>query len=229
VWHVISLLALHRFMFLGVVALTPMLIAIFTPISVINGWRFGRKSRIAMSAIVIYMIANMFFGPTIATNVVHVFGATGRATVTDSYATSTVYNNHHVIGYHILIRTADERTIDTKFEDDDFNVYPHHNAVTYPGVGDKFNVRYLSMFPKDFVIISNDDSPWAVGLRCSELRSRLRQANARYGFAPDTSSYRDDYVNAIQAVLNGNCGLNDDEVQSLQKDITDVRASHTQQ
>jgi hypothetical protein len=41
-----------------------------------------------------------------------------------------------------LEHTADGKIIETNFEQDDFNVYPPHNATTYPGQGAEFTVRY---------------------------------------------------------------------------------------
>jgi hypothetical protein len=118
---------------------------------------------------------NMFFGSGWADRLLHHYGTAAAATITDSYGTSTQYNNHDVMGYHVLIRTPGGKTVATHFEDDDFNVYPPHNETRYPGEGDIFTVRYLSRFPGDFVIISDDDSPWAHAGRCAELR-RTRDA-----------------------------------------------------
>ena len=69
--------------------------------------------------------------------------------------------------------------------DDDFNVYPPQNGVYYPQEGDVFNVSYIERFPQDFIISSNDDSPWAKSLSCYELNSAVREADNKQQFALD--------------------------------------------
>jgi hypothetical protein len=91
-------------------------------------------------------------------------------------------------------------------------------------VGDHFNVQYLKAFPQDFIIVSNDDSPWAAHLRCSDLGIRMAQAMAKYNFAPETSAYRTEYVDASQAYLSGNCCSSDNEKQQVQQQIADAKA-----
>ena len=151
-----------------------------------RSWRWVRAPLLIGTA-----VGNLMFGTWISGILVNVIGAEGQATITGSHGTGTVYNSHHVRAYDVLIRTADGRTIESGFEDDDFNVYPHHNATTYPGKGDEFNVRYLQHYPGDFVILGEDDSPWAHSLRCNRLAGTLDKAERKLRFAPDISSYRE--------------------------------------
>lgn len=109
------------------------------------------------------------------------------------------------MGHNVLIKTTDAKTIETSFTDADFNVYPPANAVTYPQQGDVFNVSYLATFPQDFVIISNDDSPWAHDLRCFGLNKRLREADAKQRFAAASKDLRQAYENAAQAAHEAAC------------------------
>ena len=45
-------------------------------------------------------------------------------------------------------------------------------------VGDRFNVRYLSMSPQRFVVITDDSSPWAVRERCYHLAKEIELIRA---------------------------------------------------
>ncbi|WP_024509870.1 hypothetical protein [Bradyrhizobium sp. ARR65] len=150
-------------------------------------------------------IGNLIFGPDVSAVLVHRFGTQGQATVTGSYDTGNSYNDRRVMGYKVLIKTADERTIQTSFEDDDFNVYPPANGVYYPQPGDVFNVSYIESFPEDFIIISNDDSPWAHALRCFELMSAVHEADGKQRFAPKSAEFRKSYEDALQTARAAGC------------------------
>lgn len=143
-----------------------------------------RRSRIAWGLPVVgALVANLVFGDALASRLLHRFGTSAAATVTGNYATSVQYNSHDVVGHHVLLRGADGRAVATSFEDDDFNVYPPHNATDYPGIGDVFTVRYLQRFPDDFTIVADDGSPWARARRCGALVEAQAQAGERAGFS----------------------------------------------
>jgi hypothetical protein len=111
----------------------------------------------------------------------------------------------------VLIRTVDGKVVETGFEDDDFNVYPPHNSVIYPGPGDEFSVRYVQRWPQDFIIIADDDSPWVHGLRCSRLRREVAEASSKRDFAPDAPDYRKAYDTAVAAAYAQGCAVNGDD------------------
>ncbi|QYE32990.1 MULTISPECIES: hypothetical protein [Sphingosinicellaceae] len=163
---------------------------IFGPIAVgviltrTNGSVRSQPNRIALGLpVVAALVANLVFGTALANRLLHRFGTVAAATVTGSYATSTQYNSHDVVGYHVMLRGSDGRTAATSFEDDDFNVYPPHNATSYPGPGDVFTVRYLPGFSSDFTILSDDNSPWAQARRCRSLTDAVTQAAQRSVFS----------------------------------------------
>ncbi|WP_133646454.1 hypothetical protein [Paraburkholderia flava] len=151
------------------------------------------------------VVLNLVVGVDVSVRLVHRFGEQGQATIVGRYGTSTVYNHHHVIGYNVLVRTADGKIVETSFEDDDFNVYPPHNATTYPQRGDEFTVRYPAGFPHDFVIVSDDDSPWARQLNCSRLARTAGAAAQKQQFAPDSAAYRDASAAAERALRAAGC------------------------
>jgi hypothetical protein len=154
---------------------------------------------------IIFGIANLVAGPQLLAALIHRYGAEGQATVTGSFDAGNSYNDRRVMGHNVLIKTADAQTIETSFADDDFNVYPPQNGVYYPQEGDVFNVSYIERFPQDFIIISNDDSPWAKSLSCHELNSALREADNKQQFAPDSADFRKAYEDAAQAARAAGC------------------------
>jgi hypothetical protein len=215
-WHVIYFLGTSQFLFMGVA---------FTLLPVMIGLTVW-KVRVMKYYFIVPVLAllNLFFGTSVAVRTVHAFGEKGTATITGNYATSTVYNDHNVVGYHVLLRTTDDKVIETSFEDDDFNIYPPKNSVVYPDVGDHFSVYYLGWFPKDFVIVDNDDSDWATALHCRKLNKDMQEANAKYEFDRSSARYRSDYIDAINKLLAKKCVDDDDEVQAFRHDIENIEA-----
>ena len=217
-WHVIHFVTTSPFL---------TLIAIFLILPIVSSlsiWKGRLHLMKYYPAFIVLAFLNLFFGTGIAARVVHAFGEKGAATITGSYGTSTQYNNHDVVGYHVLLKTADGKVVETSFEDDDFNIYPPKNTVTYPGVGDHFTVYYLRWFPGDFIIVDNDDSPWASALHCQKLRDKVQEANAKYEFDRGNTSYRSAYVALINELIAGNCVADESERDEFRHDIENVES-----
>ena len=156
-----------------------------------------------------YALLNLIFGPDWGTALVYRFGDQAPATVTGTFATNDVYNNQNVVGYHVLIRPVDGNIVESRFRSDDFNVYPPHNATRYPDTGDVFTVRYLRGYPGDFVIVSNDGSPWSNRLHCEALAIAAGQADQKAGFAPDNPPFRQAAQAAHAALQTAGCAVDD--------------------
>jgi hypothetical protein len=120
-------------------------------------------------------VLNLIFGDYLSGVLIYNFGTEGRAIITGSHPTSTQYNDHNVVGYDVLIKTADDHIVETGFEDDDFNVYPSHNETIYPGVGDKFNVRYIQHSPKNFVILARTTALGRKGCNARSYKTSQRK------------------------------------------------------
>lgn len=202
--HIIAFLARHRFILMPVLIGGSILFGVVGTSGLkprlsnqaITGYGPDPPRRKARGFILIpicvgFAVINLIFGSEISGIVIYHFGAEGQATITGSHSTGVVYNNQNVRRHDVLLKTADGHVVETGFEDDDFNVYPAHNETLYPSEGDGFNVRYLQRFPQDFVILGEDDSPWAHDVRCAKLGSAHAEAEQKLKFAPDVQAYRD--------------------------------------
>jgi hypothetical protein len=154
-------------------------------------------------------IVNLVMGADWADGLIYRHGIPAQATITGSFPTNIIYNNQDVVGFHVLIRPADGSVMETSFRTDDFNVYPPRNRTRYPDTGDVFTVRYLPGHPDAFVIIRNDDSPWATRLRCEGLAVEADQADHKVKFAPGNMAFRR-VAQAAQAALQASgCQVDD--------------------
>ena len=187
--HLLVLLMRHGFLMLSVGIVGSLALGSFVIGRAARSGSAVRKSFAYMVAptLIAASVLNLVLGDALADRLIHRLGISAAASITGSHGTSSQYNNHNVVGYDVLIRSPGGGTISTGFEDDDFNVYPPHNATSYPGQGDVFTVRYLPGYASDFTIVSDDDSPWALGLRCARFGEALSQARARATFSRSAS------------------------------------------
>ena len=152
-------------------------------------------------------IVTMLVGSSAATWLIDRYGATGAATVTGSFATSTQYNHHDVVGYRVLIGTVDHRTMPGEFRTDDFNVLGLGDPGIYPDVGDVFTVRYLPGHPQDFVIRNDDQSPWARKLACARLGAWRGEAERKARAAPGNAGFRAELARASEVERDAACQM----------------------
>ncbi|MGC1304963.1 MAG: hypothetical protein WA840_21540, partial [Caulobacteraceae bacterium] len=186
VLHLMYLLAKYRFFVLPLAIFGPLLLSsIMKGAVTAKGRTYKSPLPWLLPLCIVYGVLNLVVGTGVVVRLINSWGVSGAATITGTYPTGSQYNNHDVVGYKVLIRTPSGKLIDTRFEDDDFNVYPPHNATTYPDVGSVFTVRYLQHFPKDFAILANDGSPWATAMRCSRVNAILSEAEQKAGFSRD--------------------------------------------
>jgi hypothetical protein len=197
---VLAFTARNRFLMMVALVFGPVLLAVLLP----GQHKPGRRAGLAGVGVALGIV-NLIFGTSIAAVLIYHAGVAGSAIVTASHATAVQYNNHDVRGYTVLIRTAEGKVVETGFDDDDFNVYPPHNATIYPAKGDVFTVRYLKHAPQTFVIVADDDSPWAHRLRCDVLRKAVSDATAKADFAPASIDYKEAYGRAVTAAKQAGC------------------------
>ncbi|SMG11618.1 hypothetical protein [Paraburkholderia susongensis] len=202
--HVIWLLTRWSFELVPVAILSSILICFIAV-------RLRRLALIWLVPLIVgYAFLNLAFGKSWGVALIDRFGIQAPATITGRFPTNDIYNNQNVVGYHVLIRSLDGAVVETTFRTDDFNVYPSRNATRYPASGDVFTVRYLHGYPDDFVIVSNDGSPWSNRLRCEALAVSAGQADQKVQFAPENPSFQQAAQAAHAALQSAGCQVDDD-------------------
>ena len=218
--HLAFWLATHAFYYMPA-ALLLVMGAVFATQQLSPGLRRALVGLAIVHAVLAFL--NVFVGSQVASSLVYRAGVTGRGEVVSSYGTSTQVNNHDVVGYRVLLRTAQDQVIETSFEDDDFNVYPPATSATYPGVGDTFTARYLPAYPHDFVILTNDNSPWAHQNTCAALLDSLHAARAKHEFALTNAPYKQAYRALIRRVIARQCYTDSTDLRKYYGDLQTKR------
>jgi hypothetical protein len=165
--------------------------------------------RLLAVIVLLYGFANMFFGTLLIGKLVYSAGETGSAVTVSTKQTNNQYNNHWVYEHTVILETKDGIKYETTFEDSDFNIFPEpDNGYVYPSVGEKYSVKYLKGSPKAFVIVSDDDSPYAKKLRCGNLREVFDEAKRKLKYDSLNTGYKENYIKARDEYNNNGCGNN---------------------
>jgi len=169
------------------------------------GFRKVRRGGGLILAGVLGLVLFGFFGSWLTNPLIYHNGEIGEGVITGQYRTADVFNYQQVIGFNVVIRKADGAVVRTGLRSDSFNVYPAANEVRYPQAGVRFNVRYLPSHPEDFVIITDDDSPYARSLRCGDLLQEVARAERERSFAPGNPAFARARDDALAAARGGGC------------------------
>ncbi len=86
-------------------------------------------------------------------------------------------------------------------------LYPNgvFSGFSEPGLNQIVTVAYVPNFPRNAVILTNDDSPYARALRCDAFESRLVSAQRAYEFARDDQSLKVRLRVALEAAVAMGC------------------------
>lgn len=157
------------------------------------------------AALIAMLVLDMLFAGDAANALIDHYGQTGAGLVTGSFATATQYNHRDVIGFRVLIGTADRRAVQAEFRTDDFIVRGLGDSSITPGPGDVFTVRYLAAHPEDFIIRNDDQSPWARKLACARLAAWRGEAARRAGAVPNDIGLRRELARAMMVDQQAGC------------------------
>ncbi len=84
----------------------------------------GHRKLMVQILVVGLGVGNFLGGPLLCGWLLYRVGQTATAQVVSTYQTSTQINDHDVLGYNVLIRDAHGDVFASRFEDDEFNVFP---------------------------------------------------------------------------------------------------------
>ena len=152
------------------------------------------------------LLANYFFslfaGHLISNPLLLKYGDTGEAIIVAQTNTSKLYNESPVQRYDVMIKGTgpNAKPVSTFCESWDFNItpQPHPDGYSWPAQGKQFNVRYLTEYPRAFVIISNDNSEYSSGLKCDHNAKEIYRLRSQLKMDPDNRGYKRALANLLE-------------------------------
>lgn len=176
--------------------------------------------------VMILAMVNVFDGPQLNGAFLHRNGIDATATVTGVQDTGSEYNDQRVQRHTVAFRSPGGEAQLATFDDDDFNVYPAPggDGISYPSPGEVFTVRYIPGAPSNFVIVTDDGSPYARRVGCADPLEQLEQARRAWEFDRTSARFAEAYAARIEAVLRQRCGA-DGAGPELERTLGELRVS----
>ena len=129
------------------------------------------------------------------------YGVDGTAVITQSEETSSTLNDQSVWAYDAVMKTAEGQDVVTRFDTMSASIYPITNTILIPPQGERFVVRYIPGFPRNFVIM-RDLSPYGQKYRINADRRPVEKAAAQFAASPDNRAFVAEYRDALTTFID---------------------------
>lgn len=159
-------------------------------------WRRRAGWYLLLLPFFLYGPVNIFVAHIFNALFLEAFGVEGSAVVTHSEETSSTLNDQYVWAYDAVLKTADGRDVVTTFDSMSASIYPITNAIVIPPEGERFVVRYVPGFPRNFVIM-RDLSTYGIRYKVDEDRAPVDKAAAQLAASPENRAFIAEYRDAL--------------------------------
>ena len=163
-------------------------------------WRGSRGWYGLILAFFIYGQLNLFTAHIFNALFLEAFGVDGTAVITQSEETSSSLNDQNIWAYDAVVKTADGKDVVTRFDTMSASIYPITNAIMVPPKGERFAIRYVPGFPRNFVIM-RDLSPYGREYLLGEDRKPVEKAAAQFAASPGNKAFIAEYRQALAAFI----------------------------
>lgn len=180
----------------------PLIIAVGVVLAhLLARWSGSARWYILILPFFLYGQINIFTAHIFNALFLQAYGVDGSAVITQSEETSSTLNDQSVWAYDAVIRTADGRDVVAGFDTMSASIYPITNAILIPPQGERFVVRYIPGFPRNFVIM-RDLSPYGQKYLIDEDRKPVEKAAAQFAASPDNRAFIAEYRGALAAFID---------------------------
>jgi len=192
---ILYFLTQHPFLAMPVIFVAGSLLAHF-----LAKWRKSKGWYGLVLFFFIYAQINIFTGHIFNALFLEAFGVEGSAIITQSEETSSTLNDQNVWNYDAVMKTADGRDLPVQFDTMSASIYPITNTIFIPPEGERFVVRYIPGFPRNFAIM-RDLSPYGKRYLMGEDRRPVDKASAQFMASPGNSAFIAEYREALTTFI----------------------------
>ncbi|MCI4591465.1 hypothetical protein MOK15_15370 [Sphingobium sp. BYY-5] len=156
-------------------------------------------------AFFIYGQLNIFIAHIFNALFLKAFGVIGTGVITHSEVTNSTLNDQNIWAYSAALKTADGQDVVTEFDTMSASIYPITNTIYIPPEGERFVIKYIPGFPRNFVIMRNL-SPYGIRQVIGEDRGPVEKAANQLATSPANPDFIAEYRNALTAFLDKHRG-----------------------
>jgi len=184
-------------------------------------YRFGKKrypkaSNLAL-LLPVFGVINLIYGGDWNREYVNNHGVKGTGVIVRIENTNNYVNRVQVVNYHCLIKTKDNKTVKTYFENSGDAFYPSNEMEIAPQIGESFSVKYIPGDEENFIILTNDiKSNFSNKVNCTKLLEELVSAQAAYNFDKTNVSNKKAFKQSVEKFLQTPCDTNLQRIYRMQ-------------
>jgi hypothetical protein len=153
----------------------------------------------------VFSMINAFTGQFVNAAFLNAFGTRSTAVITRATETNSTLNDQYIYDYDFIVQKGNGNYEKGTFSTTTASIYPISNAINIPQTGVKFPVKYIPGFEKNIVILFNETES-ATDIKRSEGLSILDKARIQYETSPEDTSFKQEYINALEKFINDNKG-----------------------
>ncbi|MBB4100732.1 hypothetical protein [Sphingomonas kyeonggiensis] len=163
-------------------------------------WRRNQGWQALIIVFFVLGMVNIFTAHLFNALFLQAFGVDGTAVITQAEETNSTLNDSPIWAYDAVMRTADGRDVVTQFDTMSATIYPITNAILIPPKGERFAVRYIPGFPRNFVIM-RDLSPYGRQYLIEQDRRPVDKAAAQFAASPGNAAFIAEYRATLTAFI----------------------------
>lgn len=146
-------------------------------------------------------MVNVFTGHIVNALFLNAYGTVGSAVVTYQEETSSQLNDQNIWAYDAVVKTADGKDVVAEFDTMSATIYPIRNEIRIPPIGERFMVKYIPGYARNFVIMS-DQSDYGRRQVIDEDRGPVEKAAMQFAANPENPAFIAEYREALTSFLN---------------------------
>jgi len=163
-------------------------------------WRRNQGWQALIILFFVLGMVNIFSAHIFNALFLQAFGVDGTAVITQEEETNSTLNDSPIWAYDAVMRTADGHDVVAQFDTMSATIYPITNAILIPPKGERFAVRYIPGFPRNFVIM-RDLSPYGRQYLIDQDRRPVDKAAAQFAASPSNAAFIAEYRATLTAFI----------------------------
>jgi hypothetical protein len=178
---------------------------------------FTKKWVFAIGALLV-PIANIFCAHMLNAWFLNACGEKSTAVIIHMEQTNSTLNDEYIWDYDAIVKALDGKDIVTGFSTMSASIYPVRNSIIIPPVSERFFVKFIPGYEKNFVILS-DESNYGKMRIISSKREVVEKARRMFEASPGNAAFKKEYRDAMQQFVNDGENAMDSSAVSMYKAI----------
>ena len=163
-------------------------------------------------------VANIFCAHMLNAWFLNAYGEKSTAVIIHEEQTNSTLNDQFIWDYDAVVKALDGKDVISGFSTMSAAIYPVRNSISIPPLGQRFLVKFIPGYEKNFVILS-DESDYGKMQIISEKREVVEKARRMFESSPGNAAFKQEYRDAMQKFITDGENALDSSAVELYKAI----------